>query len=158
MQQNLICFFVLVLAGCVTALQISQNFAQVIDAATYNYTNSNEWRDIMTSDGILFPVPSCGKVDFPPFFNTSRNVLTFCYQSGVAGQWFDINEKAGLMIVKTINKQYGLNITARFVVLNAANGFFQTLLDAVNNGTCDVSVAATAITEDRKKTAHFQCK
>jgi len=138
---------------------VSSNFAQVIDAATYNYTQSDSWKNFMAGIGILFAVPDCNAVEFPSFFNFSKTQLNLCYDLGASPQRVQIHEQAGKLLVQTINKKYNMNIKANFVQLNISqNGYFNTLVYGVNNNTCDVAIASTTQSIERTSAVHFNCK
>ena len=51
------------------------------------------------------------------------------------------NRYVGNGIVKNINKQYGLALTAKFFSINTTDGFFESMKAAVDSGKCDVVVA-----------------
>ena len=57
--------------------------------------------------------------------------------------------------MKYLNSQYKIQLTASFVMINTANGYFSSMKKAVDTAACDVAVADTTITTERSTQVNF---
>ena len=140
---------------------VSQSFTDAIDAATSDYITTDAWTNTLTNLGLIyFAVPTCSpKPTYPTKFDFKKVNMTLCYEQSPGIVWEKLHEKAGNLLVSTLNQKYGLKIGANIIQLDtSALGYFSTLATATNNGTCDVAIASTNYDSVRATQVHFQCR
>ncbi|KAG2386092.1 hypothetical protein C9374_002538 [Naegleria lovaniensis] len=143
----------------VHAINITRNFADVIDAATAAYIATSEWKTALSNFGVPYTVPTCtSSPQYPKSFDFTSDKMTLCYELETNPPWDKIHEKAGNMLLAEINKQYNRAITPVFLKLNTSKyGYWDTLRFAANDGTCNVIIASNNWDAKRATQAHFQC-
>ena len=65
--------------------------------------------------------------------------MNMCFEQGTLDPWLLIKRAVANGIVGKLNAHYGTTMTANIMQLNtSALGYFETLLQAVDTGVCDV--------------------
>ena len=154
---------VIIFSFSITAanITVSQAFTDAIDAATADYIVSTEWSTTLNTLGLVyFAAPTCSpKPTYPAKFDFTKTTMTMCYELNPGYPWDALHEKAGNMLLATLNKKYATNIQPKFIQVDtAALGYFNTLKTMTNNGSCDVAIASTNYDSVRASQVHFQCK
>ena len=157
----LACIVCILLSSSLVLSQIAVPQTQVdtIDASIQSLLLDSKFQSDYSSY-IPFNVPTCAeaKVKYPttnPF--ASRKTIRACYESDAVFPWLNVFQLVGNGIVRMINQQYGVSLSAEFLALNTSSlGFFNTMKKAVYDGSCDVCVSNTTPTQVRKDQVKFQ--
>ncbi|EFC39018.1 predicted protein [Naegleria gruberi] len=137
---------------------VSIEFNQMINAAMKQVSSSKSFINYIANT-VAFSVPACtSNPSWPTKFPIPSSVkeLKLCYD-GVTSDtmWADIYKRVGLELVSAINSKYGTSLATRFVYVNATDGFFESMKKAVETEECDVSVADSTYTTERRSKVQF---
>ncbi|KAL9647764.1 hypothetical protein ABK040_001372 [Willaertia magna] len=151
--------------------QLEEQFVQAIETTLIEMIDDDSFREAYRNLKLIFPIPECTKTIagkdltlltdystlYPKSFPFTRTVINLCYERTFS-PWTELHQIVGNFIVKKLNERYRLKLIPNYQVMNTTDsGFFETLRDAVDNGSCDVCVSSVNINADRLKQVQYFC-
>ncbi|KAL9654415.1 hypothetical protein ABK040_010442 [Willaertia magna] len=148
-----------------TIVYVSQEFTNAIDAAFIEMSEDDEFIDGYRHIGLIFPIPeyiySYTMTDYPYpknfDFNYKEKVFTMCWQNNPGSPRQETHVLVAKTLVRLLEKRYKIKLNYQMKQLDTSKlGFFNTLVNAVNSGECQVITATTIIDSTRSAQVHFQ--